>query len=254
MFRRLISMVFLSFVVGAAAPAVAQDQSPPLVEIVTVEINPGSEALFEEFIMGLRTAASQSGSNNYWLVSQSVSGPPVYRFHLQHGTWATYGEPDPAVVDALGERETTRIYDLARQSVKSVSRAFYRPLENISVTRAEMERPPDAVTYNFMELNPGTAGIYVETAALTAEASGTLYPDAAYTINAPGIGADGFLVIGVVEHWSDMDTPLPNPGQRVIEHFGQERGAEIIARVGESIVGFTTVLARTRPDLNYQPE
>lgn len=251
---RHLSVVSISLMLFAAAPAMAQNQAPPLMEIVTVEVNPGAEALFEEFVMGLVRGSRQSGSNDYWLTSQSITGAPIYRFHIQHGTWAAYGEPDPDISDALGERETTRIYDLARRSVKSVSRAFYRPLEGLSVARAPMDRAPDAVNYFFMELNPGMAGQYVATSALTREASAALFPNAAYSVNAPGVGADGFLVIGIVEHWSDLDTPLPNPGQRVIQHFGEQRGAEIVAQSNEAIAGFTTMLARTRPDLNYQPE
>jgi hypothetical protein len=54
--------------------------------------------------------------------------------------------------------------------------------------------------------------------------------------------------------WAEVDSPGPGVQQRVLQHFGAQEGARINESMTKAIGGINTVLSRTRPDLNYQPQ
>ena len=157
-------------------------------------------------------------------------------------------------MDAFGEEEAARLGGLAAQSIESTHVAFYEPRLDLSHPPPEGSGPPDALTFSDLTLNPGTAQQYVEMSLKTREASVAVLPDAHFIVFMPDIGADAVRVVGLVRSWSDLDEPFINPGQRVMQHFGQEEGGRIVAQAGETISGFDVSLHRPRPDLSYVPE
>jgi hypothetical protein len=61
-----------------AGPAAAQAQ---LARQLTVKVRPGMNAQFEEAVRALRDVSRKEGTKNYWLVSQTMSGEPLYIFN-----------------------------------------------------------------------------------------------------------------------------------------------------------------------------
>jgi len=254
MVSRILAIVLVSCLLVFSAAASAQ-QPPGVLQLITLDIKPGGNAAFEEYIAGVRTAAQRLGLDDYWLVAQSVSGAPTYTVALERGSWAAVGAPGvlPRLAEALGEREAERLTGLAASSIASVHTAFYQPQPQLSNPRPDMEGAPDAIITFVLAINPNMGAQYAETAALTREAALAVAPGQHYIVNAPGFGAPGVLVVGFVEHWTELDSPRMQPGQMVLQHYGPVNGAAINARVQETLASVTTTIHRTRPDLSYQP-
>ena len=237
----------------SAVPAEAQEDS--LVQVLTVAIEPGMNAQFEEVVRAYRDASMQEGLENYWLSAQSISGAPVYRFHLERSSWGDLMNPEPDLNAVFGERETERLMNLLNESVASEHVAIYSELDASShVPSMGFEDPPEGLIYIDFTLNPGTAPMFFEMTEAQKEASVAMYPDNYFGVSAPEFGATGPRTILIVESMSDLDTPTMAPGPRLFEYFGEQEGARLNDLAAQSIVSFESQLFRTRPVLNYQPE
>lgn len=242
----LWSLSLIAFAFGTA--------SAQLTETVTVKVRPGMNPQFEEFARALVEAARQQGADNLWRAAQSATGAPTYTFNIAMSGWVDMANPGPQLVDAFGEEEAARLGGLAASSIESVDTAFYVPRLDLSHPPPEGSGPPAALIFSDITVNAGMMQQYIELSRQTREASVAVLPDAHFVVFLPDIGADSARVVGFVESWGDLDEPLPNPGQRVIQHFGQTEGGKIVAMAGEAISGFEVSLQRARPDLSYVPE
>lgn len=236
-----------------AAPVQAQDDS--LVQVVTFEVRPGKNAQFEEAVSAFREASKAQGMENYWLSAQSVSGSPIYRFHVEQSGWGDLSNPPPQMVEHFGEEEAARLAGLLADSVVSEHVAFYRELANSSYAPADgFDVPPEGLIYIDFTLNAGTAPMFLEMTEHQKEASMSMYPNNYFGVSMPEFGGAGPRTILILNSFSDLDTPTLAPQQRLIEHFGEAEGGRLIELAAQSIVSFEPQLFRTRPDLNYQPE
>jgi hypothetical protein len=237
------------------APALAQNDDVTIVEVLTATVRPGAEGLFEEFVAAYREASEDQGLDNYWLSAQSMSGEPVYRFHLEHSSWASLADPDPVLAETFGQREADRLEGLLRDSVTSLDIAFFRQFASMSHVPANgfVEQPEALIYYDFV-LNAGTAPAFQEMATAQREASAALYPNDYFVVGMPDFGASGPRTLLILDSFSGMDTPTLPPQQRLLEHFGEREGGRLNELGAQSIASFSATLFRTRPDLNYQPE
>jgi hypothetical protein len=253
MIARTITVCVLAVALLAFGTTGAQEEGN-LVQAITVKVRPGTNAKFEEFVRAFRDASQQQGLENYWLSAESASGQPAYTFNMTMSGWGDMANPGPQLIEAFGEEEAMRIEGLLESSVEEMHVAFYETQPDLSVLPTEaMDTPPVAVLYSLITLNPGMAPQYIEATRMTREASLAVVPDSYYVVQAPGFGANGVRVIGIIQEWGDLDTNM-GPGQRVIAHYGEEEGAHISQMATESISNIETTLYRTRPDLSYQPE
>lgn len=247
----------LILLAGTAPAQQARAPQPELLQLVTIKVKPGGNAAFEEYVNAVRRAAEQLESQEFWLTAQSVSGEPSYTIALPRASgWAALGDPGvlARLAEAFGEQEAKRLAGLAMSSTESVHTSFYQSQPGLSNPRPQMETAPAAVIMYELAINPGMQAQYAETAALTREAAMAVDPNRHYLILAPSFGANGVIVVGFVEQWSDLDQNAAGPAQLVIQHFGQATGAAITARAQETIANMTITLHRTRPDLSYEPQ
>lgn len=253
-------LVALAIVCSMLGAANAQNDDGMLVRVLTVSVQPGMNERFEDYVRAFRTASMEQGLENYWLSAQSISGEPVYRFHTALSDWGDLALPGPDLERAFGQREAERLAGLLGDSVTSAHTAFFVEYPSMSNLPSDIGYTPEALAYIDFTLNPGTAMQYMEMTTKTAEASRAIVPQQHYVAampafagNGPVYGATGPRTILFIRRMSDMGTPVPGPGQRVIAHFGEEEGGRINGMAGASLAGFEYTLFRTRPDLNYQP-
>ena len=235
-----------------AGPAAAQAQ---LARQLTVKVRPGMNAQFEEAVRALRDVSRKEGTKNYWLVSQTMSGEPLYIFNSTGSSFGDFAQPGPQVAKVLGEAEAKRIGELAAASIESTSSAFYRPQPELSHVPAPgtMTAPPVAIGVFYISINPGMQAQYLEGTRKSREASMAVAPKSYFQTSLPAVGATGPRTVVFYYSWAELDSPGPGVQQRVTRHFGAQEGARINESMGKAIGGFDMVLARTRPDLNYQP-
>jgi hypothetical protein len=70
---------------------------------------------------------------------------------------------------------------------------------------------------------------------------------------APAFGTNNYLVTAFIPQWELLDVPAKSVAQRVIEHFGERRGGQIMEAANEFVLNVKTELYRTRPDLSRPP-
>jgi hypothetical protein len=121
---------------GASSGIQAQG-APQMYSTITIEVKPGMNAQFEEFIGKLKAAAEQTNSTFRWLASQSVSGNPVYTFSRSYGSFAALGEAGPDLAKVYGAAESARLLGLLQASAANESTSIY-------VARPDLSRPPPA--------------------------------------------------------------------------------------------------------------
>lgn len=239
------------FLVG---PVQAQDGAT-LVQVLTVSVKPGKDTQFEQAVRMFRDASRKQGMQNYWLSAQSVSGAPVYRFHVNRSGWGTLSNPGPNLVQALGAEEAARLAALLHESIESEHVAFFNEIASAShVPATAMATPPQGLIYIDFTLNPGTASQFLEMVNAQKIASSTMYPNNYFGVSMPNFGADGPRTILILNSFGDLDRQTMGVAQRLTEHFGQTEGARLNQLAQQSIAGFEATLFRTRSDLNYQPE
>ena len=250
--QSVVALCFLA--VFASVPVLAQD-TPAVNQVVTVKVKPGANAGVEEYVAAVREASYQLGLENYWLASQSVSGPAIYTFVLSRDGWSGMADPgpQPRFAEVFGEREAERLTEVFANSVESVNTAFYVSRPALSIPPNDLQGTPDAVIYYNLTINDGMMGQYVETAIATREAAQAVAPDRRYIVQTPSFGATSVRLVSIVNSWSDLNSNL-GPGQMVAQHYGETLGGALGAAAQETIANIEVSLNRTRPDLGYQPD
>lgn len=241
------------FLVALAGPVRGQDVVT-IVQELTVSVEPGMEAEFEELVKAFAEASRRQNLENYWLSAQSMSGEPIYRFNMSQDSWGDFANPGPDFAQVFGQREADRLAGLARDTIASVRTAYFQQHSAMSRPPLDWDAPPEALIYFSFALNPGGAPAFMEMSMKATEATDATVPGARFVSAMPGFGAPGARTIVLLQHLSDLDTPEMPIQQRIMQHFGQTEGARINALAGEAVSNIQVTLFRTRPDLNYQPE
>ena len=249
-----VIIALCSLAVLVSVPVSAQD-APAVNQVVTVKVKPGANAGVEEYVAAVREVSQQLDLENYWLASQSVSGPAIYTFVLNRDGWSGLADPgpQPRFAEVLGEREAERLTNLFTNAVESVSTAFYVTRPALSVPPNDLEGTPDAVIYYNLTIHEGMMPQYVQTAIATREAAQAVAPDLRYIVQTPSFCATGVRLVAIINSWSDLSSNL-GPGQMTVQHYGDTLGAALSAAAQETIANIEISLNRTRPDLGYQPD
>lgn len=250
---KMRGIVCSCLMVMLAGPVVAQDVVT-IAQELTVSVNPGMEAEFEELVNAFAEASRRQNLENYWLSSQSMSGEPIYRFNMSQDSWGGFANPGPNFAEVFGQREADRLAGLARDSIAWTRTAYYQQHSAMSRPPTDWDGPPEALVYFAFTLNPGAAPQFMEMSMKATEATDATVPEARFVTAMPGFGAPGARTIVLLRHLSDLDTPQMPIQQRILRHFGQTEGARINALAGQAVSNIEATLFRTRPDLNYQPE
>ena len=231
--------------------AQAQDQTN-LIQQVTIRVKPGMNQQFMQAFRQVVNAARETESTRIWRTAQSVSGDQVYIVTRVFDNWEEFGSPGGGgMVETYGEDEAQRIGRQIGESIESATSAFYTGRGDLGYPPTDLDSPPQAIVVNYLTINQGMMGAYIEFAAKMREASMTVEPGAYFVVAVPDFGADRVMTTVILPTWGDLDnelTPLP---QRLIQHFGQEEGGALLSQAGEIFGGTEAIVYRTRPDLTY---
>jgi hypothetical protein len=242
----------------------AQTAPPQKYDVITVEVKPGANAQFEEFVHKLRDAVEKNKGPEHWLASQSMSGNPVYTFSRPFGTWAgEFGQaPSDPLVKAYGEQEAARLAGLLAASVASESTAIYVARPDLS-----RPRPPAAagapaatpVAVEFLDLNVklGKEQQFEGYVKKLIEATNKAAPNAYWEMRQRQFGpgnAAGYRVVLTFAAWADLDKP-PEKSllQRLTEQFGAAEGERLQGLAMDALQGENSRLNRVRSDLARPP-
>ena len=100
---------------GVSGGVDAQD-APQLSSVLTVEVKPGTNGQFEEFVRKFRDASEQSNSPQRWRTVSSVTGGEVYTFTQRFGSFTALAEPGPELDAVYGEAGAARLLGLLQAS------------------------------------------------------------------------------------------------------------------------------------------
>jgi hypothetical protein len=185
-FLSLLSLVLL----GVTGASLAQEV-PERYSTLTVEVKPGANAQYEEFILAFKAAAEKTNSPLHWLVSQTeVGGSNNYIFHRPIASWRELETPVGAILrQAYNEREVQRLLGLEAASATSVHTAAY-------IARPDLSRPGPAienvvaVNYIDIKVRYGMNQEFEDVARHVVEASAATTPNVHWEMRGPSFGAD----------------------------------------------------------------
>ena len=241
----------------------AQTAPPQKYDVITVEVKPGANAQFEEFVHKLRDAVEKNKGSERWLASQSMSGNPVYTFSRPFATWAgEFGQAasDP-LVKAYGDQEAARLLGLLAASAANESTAFY-------VARPDLSRPrpatagapaatPAAVEYLDLNVKLGKEQQFEGYVKKLVEATNKTAPNAYWEMRQRQFGPGNAALYRVVltyATWADLDRPPEKSlQQRLTEQFGAAEGERLQALATDALQGMNSRLNRVRNDLARPP-
>ena len=246
----------VAFVVfGVVVSGFAQDQ-PAMATVLTVEVEPGANAAFEEFILAFRAGAERTGSSLHWLASQNEVGDGnTYTFTRQFGNWAEFENPaNGFMVEAYDEAERARIVGLYNDSVESVSSSAYIARPDLSRGGGPVIPEPAAVIYLDIKVHQGMGPRFEAVVRKVVEATATAAPDLYWITLATSFGVAGtYRFVTVVDEWEDLNTPPKPVPQRLIEHFGAAEGSRLAQEAASVIESINQKLRRVRRDLARPP-
>ena len=222
------------------------------IALTTIKTKPGS--VVAPIFTTLRQAMDETRTPFYWLVAQAASGEE----RLVIATlYDSYSFMDVNWTGALGQAletdELVQFGNAIQNSFLSMSTARYvaRPdLSRQPATPPPPNTPPDAVIMLDIEVAPGRNADFEAYARQVIEATDATAPNLYWNMVSPVFGTNNYLVSVFIQEWEMLDTPAKSIVQRVVEHFGERRGGQLVENANEFVVSVKTDLFRTRPDLS----
>jgi hypothetical protein len=237
--------------------AVAQD-APQKYSTLTIEVKPGMNAQFEEFISKYKAAAEQTNSPYRWTVAQSVSGNPVYSFTRPFQSFAALSDARPDLNKAFGAAEGARLLGLLQASVEGESSAIYVARPDLSRPRPEpgIQGTPEAVLFVDITVKSGKEEAFEGYAKKIVEASNAKATDQYWQIRQRMFGPGQlpvYRVVVVFAKWTELDRPGMPMSERLKQQFGAAEAERLEAIANDSIQGVNERLNRVRADLARPP-
>ena len=258
---RLTAIIGICAVMLSASCSTGAQPAPAKYSVLTIEVKPGMNGQFEEFIHKFRDAVEKNKGPQRWRANASVSGNQVYNFTREFGTWTEFGQdaPEPLVA-AYGEQEAGRLLGLLQTSVASTTTAIYVARPDLSRPRpanaANAAAAAVAVLYIDLNVKLGKEQQFEDNTKKLIEATNATAPNDFWEMRqrmfGPGNGA-GYRVVVVFQKWSDLDAPDKPLRQRLTEHFGTAEGERLDALGTDSLQGINQRLNRVRADLGRPP-
>jgi hypothetical protein len=254
----------LCAVLGVCAAALAlfgaahAQDAPELSSVLTVEVKPGTNGQFEEFVTKFRDAAEETNSSLRWRAVSAESGSDAYVFTRPFGSFAALEDAGPDLTEVYGAEEAQRLLGLLAASAASMSTTIYADRPDLSRPWPALEGTPAAVLYIDLNVRVGMEAAFEDYVHKVVEATDATAPEAFWLMRqrvfGPGTANGAYRVAVVFPEWSDLDAqekPIP---QRMREHFGAEEGDRLEATVPEFLVNIRETLHRVRTDLAREPE
>lgn len=221
------------------------------VDISTWHLKPFTEGMLVDAIGMVKEALDEADSSFGWLASSSESGDERVMVALPHDSMGDLAnDPLAVLASVLSPEEGEQLTANLRNSVSHISNARY-------VMRPDLGRqppdtggvPPAAVITIELEIANGRNADFEAYVGNVIEATEATAPGATWLMMSPAFGTNNYLVVVLIPEWSMLDTPSKSVDQRVIEHFGERRGGQMVEASRSMVVGMKQDLWRTRPDL-----
>ncbi len=247
----------LSFIcaLGVAVPLVASAaEAPPTgFSIFAVEIKPGSQGQFEEFILKFKQAADQLGNPPSWYASSpGVGQDNIYTFASPFNSFGELAEQRPILQEVYDEAEVMRLFGLYSNSVVRTETFLVHPRPDLSRPSPPMDNPAEITLTLGITIDPAKTEAYETYVKQLAEATDKTAKDAYWNTYIGGIGsAAGTYGVRIPMNWVDLDTPVKPFSERLNEAFGKRKGEKILA-AGEAVgAKIEYAIRRNRADLSH---
>jgi len=258
MSTRLCALVGVCAVILGISGGVQAQDAPQMYSVLTVEVKPGAEGQFEEFVSKFRDAAEETESPVRWNASSAVTSGNSYVFTRPFGSFAALEGAGPELNEVYGEEEAGRLLGLLQASAASMSTTIYVERPDLSRPWPELEGTPAAVLYIDLNVRFGMEEQFEAYAGKVKEATDATAPNAFWLMRqrvfGPGTNNGAYRVVVVFPQWTDLDTPAKPIPDRMREHFGAEESARLQTEIGDALQAVRENLYRVRADLARPPE
>ena len=142
---KCLAAVFLA--VACSSGAMAQNAPGEFLVIYNIQVEPGANAQFEEYIKKIKEAAEKTGATLYWGASQLTYGGPgnSYAIGLQFDKWGEmdgWGAVPQILEEAYGEEEAAKILRSGGMAIASSETTISRLMEDLSYNLKAMAPAP----------------------------------------------------------------------------------------------------------------
>jgi hypothetical protein len=242
----------LALAVCCLAPYAAAQDAAQSVSVLQVEVRPGSQGAFEEFVRHYKAAADKVGTTPSWYASSPAIGPTtMYSFSRPFSSFRELADPGNPMAAVYSTEEIARLQEVFRASVVASRTMTYDVRPDLSRPRPSDAPEPEVAIATLIEVKPGKAVQFEIYAKKVREATSEVAPQVYWTMFAPDIAAGTTYAVWAPTTWAALDN-RPSPiEQRLLEAFGRRQGQEIHANGMDAIVGVTSQLRRVRPDLSH---
>jgi hypothetical protein len=242
-----ILAVSISFVTNA-------EEAPPTgFSIFSVEIKPGSQGQFEEFIVKFKQAADLVGTVPTWFASSpGVGQDNIYTFATPFKSFGELAEQRPILQEVYEAAEVTRLLALYQDAVVSTQTYLMHPRPDLSRSAPPRESPAEISLTVGITVNSGMVPEWEEYVKKLIEATDQTAKDAYWNAYAPGFGATPrSFAVRILMNWVDLDIPNKPFPERLNEAFGKREGAKIFAAGEASVANIEYAIRRNRVDLSH---
>jgi hypothetical protein len=133
--KPVLCAVICSLVLSFSSIVLAEDSPPQRFSVLSIEVNPGTAPMFEEFIRKYAEAAAKVENSPFWFADGPGIGPGnTYSFARPFGSFADLESQDNPMLKAFEQDEVTRLLGLAQQSVASSETSIF-------IARPTLSRP-----------------------------------------------------------------------------------------------------------------
>ncbi len=245
-------------VVSTANPAAMAAETPnrELVRVISLEIEPGKQQVFEAFVAQVRAAYVLEGGGNAWQMASTAIGENIiYTAAFAFSDWADLAPPARNVMlDAYGAEAAATALAGFDAAVVAQDSAVYRYLPAYSRELPLDSAAPELQANVIIELRPSKVDAYLSALELVREARIRAGSPAFWGVYAGSLGASNRLVISYrITDWSTLnDPPGPLRGQ-LVAAFGEVQAEKTMAAMEAAEVRVETRLMQIRPELSYAP-
>lgn len=216
-----------------------------------VEVKPGANIQFENFIMQFKAAAEEINWPYGWNASQvAVGNTNQYLFVAPFDSHEQLSTPVTAVLgQAHSPSEVAEILQDLRDSTSSLVTGTYYARDDLSNPPSSPPANQELILTVQVNAKAGMQMQFEEWVKRVVDGS----EGVTWNAFAKGFGVGPGYVFRSGLTWAALDQPAPSPQQRVMDAFGPVAGNAIINLGAASMESNITQLLRQRPDLSYSP-
>jgi len=226
---------------------------PYLVSVLTIEVKPGTQSLFENFVGKYKAAADKvKGVPSWFASSPGIGSNTTYTFAQPFGSFAELFQDRNILTEVYDEAEIADIMGMARASMVKSSSAVYMHRGDLSRSFPASDKPPVITLFIGFRVREGKSAAFENYVKKIVEATDKVAPDLHWESYAGVFAAD--LDYGVrVPMWNaaELDTVPMGIQERLVKAFGKREGDRIYDAGQATIADQQNGISRVRTDLSH---